>query len=81
MLIAKHEPSEVGFYSEDEVYAALRALIATLGTQKAAAESLEVTPQYLTDILRKRRNISKEFAAKLGFVPSPWPWVKKGGEQ
>jgi len=70
------DTEELCLCSDDDVYAALKAMVDVQGTQLTVAWSLGVSPQYITDILRRRRNISKEFAAKLGFVPSLWPWVK-----
>jgi len=42
------------------------ALVLREGSQKKAAEALGVSPQYLNDIMRGRREISDAVAAKFG---------------
>lgn len=39
-----------------------------VSSQKAVAEQLEITPQYLSDILNGRRDLSDNIIFKLGFV-------------
>lgn len=48
-------------------YAALRKLIDTLGSQKAAADKLGFTPQFINDVLKGRREMTEALAGKLGF--------------
>lgn len=45
------------------------------GSQKALALKLEVSPQYLSDILGRKREISHEFAKKLGLEKRIRFWV------
>ena len=44
----------------------LRAYCARYPTNKAAAESLKMSPSYLADLLRGRRTYSEAVLAKLG---------------
>ena len=44
----------------------LRALADKLGSQREAAQALEVSEPYLSDILRGRRRVSDAMLAKLG---------------
>lgn len=53
-------------YSSQDVVHMLRAECAKR-TQKDVARTLRVSPQYLNDILQGRREISADFAKKLGF--------------
>lgn len=39
-----------------------------VSSQKAVAEQLDITPQYLSDILNGRRGLSDNIVFKLGFV-------------
>lgn len=48
------------------VYQRLTKQLKLAGSQKALALKLEVSPQYLSDILSRKREISHEFARKLG---------------
>lgn len=45
----------------------LRAFVATHYSQKRAAHTLAISPQYLNDILRGHREPSETVAAKMGF--------------
>ena len=39
-----------------------------VSSQKAVAEQLDITPQYLSDIMNGRRDLSDNIRFKLGFV-------------
>jgi hypothetical protein len=62
-VMAKHETPLV----------ALKRLVRECGTQAAAADKLEITQQYLCDLLRGRRGFSDAVANKLGYERV---WVK-----
>lgn len=47
-----------------------------IGTQKDAADKWGVSPQYLSDIITKRRDISDGFARKLGYAKAESRFVK-----
>lgn len=53
---------------------ALKRLISECGSQAKAADRLKIKPQYLCDILHKRRDFSANVAGKLGFRQE---WVVK----
>ena len=57
---------------------ALRRLIRELGSQKAAAEKLGFTPQFINDVLRGRREMTEALASKLGYKRIV-SYVPKGG--
>lgn len=67
-------------YSAEDILAAVRKIISTRGSQKAAAEALGFKPAYLSDVLGGRRAISEEFAARLGYEPAGL-WRKATGEK
>jgi DNA-binding transcriptional regulator YdaS (Cro superfamily) len=46
---------------------ALRAFIAGVGTQEAAAASLGVSPEFLSMVLHGHRGVSRKIAAMLGY--------------
>lgn len=48
-------------------FSVLRDRIARTGSQQAAARSLRISPQYLCDVLKGRREISAELARRLGY--------------
>lgn len=77
MLRAKIEPEEVELYTDEEVREALVAFVMGHGSQKDAAADLGISPQYLTDILYRRRVMSQAVASRLGFTLSVWTWRKK----
>ena len=47
-------------------------------SQKAAAVTLGISPQYLNDVLLGRRAISRQLAVRLGgvFGPTPGFWMR-----
>ena len=53
-------------YDEDNIIKILLDLISD-SSQKAVAYNLGITPQYLSDILKRRRSISERVAKELGF--------------
>lgn len=50
----------------DDVVKLLERLCQKLGSQKALAEKLGVSPSYISDVLSGRRDISESLARKLG---------------
>jgi transcriptional regulator with XRE-family HTH domain len=46
----------------------LRKLVKSKGSQQAAADELGITPAYINDILKGRRNLSEAMLEKLGYV-------------
>lgn len=64
------------YLTHGELLVKLRAYVQKKGSQKAAAEELGVSPQYLTDVLKSRRDISLSLGRKLGFekVDVFFPW-------
>ena len=49
-------------------YVVLEAFVARYPTQKAAAEALQMSQAYLTDLLRRKRGLSASVLARLGLV-------------
>jgi len=49
-----------------EARAALKRVIATEGSQSAAARRLSITPQYMSDLLRNRRQPGPALLRRLG---------------
>ena len=52
---------------EHELLLALRGEVARHLTQKAAADHLGISTQYLTDVLQERRSIGKRLSHALGY--------------
>jgi hypothetical protein len=52
---------------EDGMLAILRAMVKELGNQQAVATVLGVSPQYISDVLHKRRQIGTGLARALGY--------------
>lgn len=48
-----------------------------LGSGKKLAKSLDISEQYLSDILNERRSVSELVASKMGFRAV---WVRDGGK-
>ena len=44
----------------------LHKFVAKYPTQKAAADALDITPAYLSDLINLRRDLSEKMLAKLG---------------
>ena len=59
--------SQTSFLTEQDVRAHL-ACCCKGRTQKTVAEELGVSPQYLSEILRGRREVSAQIARKIGLV-------------
>lgn len=51
----------------------LQDLVKKMGNQQAVARSLNITPQYFSDILRGQRDLSPQIAKKIGLKRI---WVK-----
>jgi len=58
--------SALDILSESDVREVLRSAIEST-SQKQTAELLKISPQYLNDVIRGRRDISAELATRLGF--------------
>lgn len=56
----------VDIYFNEDVRKRLRKKIKEFKTQKAAADNLSITPQYLSDMVNGRRDFSKRILTKLG---------------
>jgi len=54
--------------SDDLAMQELKRRVQNKGSQQAVAEELEITPAYLSDILKGRRDLSDNILFKLGFV-------------
>ena len=53
-------------YFKDEARKRLRTKIKQMKTQKAAADALGITPQYLSDMVNSRRDFSERILDKIG---------------
>ena len=58
-------------FDEREMHLALEIFVQRYATQALAARELGISPQYLSDILTRRRDFGKKIAQRLGFVYSP----------
>lgn len=70
-----------GYSSEEKVVAELRRQVQTYETQKALAEALGYSPQFLSDVLRQRRGIPDALATKLGYRRVVLFERRRGGEE
>ncbi len=61
-------PQLLAFIEIDELRRILRALSYELGTQKALAEALGVSAQYLTDIIHGKREPGETVLCALGLT-------------
>lgn len=52
----------------DPVIEELESRIAKVGSQKACADELEISPSYLHDILKGKRALTPTILSKLGYV-------------
>lgn len=50
-----------------EILHLLKAYVSVQGSQKFAAKSLGVSEQFLSDVLRCKREVSEKLASKLGY--------------
>jgi hypothetical protein len=57
--------------------AELRLFIASNGSQSKAANKLKITPQFLCDIMMKRRPVPPKVAAQFGY---DWDLLKRGSK-
>lgn len=55
------------YISQDAIITMLISKCQERGKKKGLAEQIGVSPQYVTDILKGRRDISSEVAEKLGY--------------
>lgn len=53
--------------TEAEMLAVIEKRMKESATQKALADEIGVSPQYINDVIRGRREISNELAKKFGF--------------
>lgn len=51
----------------DDMVKKIKNMVKEFGSQKLAAFQLEISEQYLSDIVNGRREVSDEVAKKLGF--------------
>lgn len=56
------------YRSDDDMRFELQVFIRRHGNQLKAAKRLGISPQYISDILSHRRQVSAQLADKLGFV-------------
>jgi len=54
-------------YNTDEVLGELRQRILTGTTQEELAHQLDISPQYLSDVLNKRREPGKKLLDAIGY--------------
>lgn len=54
--------------TSDQMLLVLKEYVREAGTQRAAAESLNITPQHISDLMRGRRDISENIAKQLGYT-------------
>lgn len=52
----------------------INKLIEIYGSQRRVADELRISPQYLCDIIHKRRVVTDDLAKKLGYAQI---WVKQ----
>jgi transcriptional regulator with XRE-family HTH domain len=53
-------------YTHDELIHLLQNLVKVAGSQKALADELRISPQYLGDVLRGRREPGEAILSRLG---------------
>lgn len=53
--------------SHEDALNLIRAIVKSKGSQFAAAKHLDISPMYLSDILRGKSDISDNVARKLGY--------------
>lgn len=59
--------SATDIVSQSDIVEILKSAIETAGSQKITAEILKISPSYLNDVIRGRRDVSAELATRLGF--------------
>jgi len=57
------------YSTHEQLLLAIVAIVRSCGSQKAAAEHLGVSPQYLSDVLMCRRDIGAKLAKNFGLRP------------
>lgn len=55
-------------YYADQVLSALRSAVTAKGSQKAAAEAIGISPQFLNDMLKGNRAVGGKALEYLGFA-------------
>lgn len=68
-IIGLSRPHAPSWTTHFELLLAVHTAVRIHGTQKAAAKSLGISPQYLADVLAGRRDISEKLAANFGVKP------------
>lgn len=64
--------------TKEEVIEVFQSVVKTLGSEKAAAKLLHISPAYLNDILLGRRLPGRKSLACLGLEPiTAYRWIKK----
>ena len=63
--------------NDTKVIDALYKAAERLGSGKKLAKQLDISEQYLSDILNQRRSVSELVASKMGFKAV---WIKAGGK-
>lgn len=53
--------------TQREAVELISKLVETMGSQESVARFLDISNQYLNDILRERRSVSENVAKKLGY--------------
>jgi hypothetical protein len=61
--------------NDTKVLERLKAYVEMCGSQVIAAEKLNISSQYMNDLLRGRRSVSENIANKFGFTAM---WVEYG---
>lgn len=59
-----------------DVLAELQRVVGDHPTQRAAAAALEISPQYLQDLIKGTRRITETVARKLGFLKTEDTYLK-----
>lgn len=54
-------------FTSEDMLVHIQARICECKTQKDAAKELKISPQYLHDVLMRRREVSANLAAELGY--------------
>lgn len=80
---AEYPVTTIECLQHSTVKAAIFCVVSLEGSQKAAAKGLGISPQYLSDIMNERRDITDAVAAKFGlrkicvFVPRNTEYQEK----
>lgn len=66
--------SKIGIEDNNDPFYTIKRLIKKHGSQRKVADELRISPQYLCDIIHKRRVVTDDLAKKLGYAQI---WVKQ----